>query len=180
MTSHLRRPGLSCPRYLYCTASPRDPKQQEVLAELARSELIHFVVSTDHINANLLWDEVLSFPLFPTMLTLAIQKRRAAFKWLAMHIPTFRCYKRELLAGESRLLGLDSKQSGRAHTVDTLQAVWHSMPVNSRRLLRKLVEMICEGAFESTHVVMREECSPFLSTVFVRFQAPSGSRSHLS
>ncbi|KAH7722760.1 origin recognition complex subunit 2 family protein [Aphelenchoides avenae] len=107
----------------------RDPKQQEVLAVLAKSKLIHFIVSTDHINANLLWDE----------------KRRAAFRWLAMHIPTYRCYKRELLAGESRLLGLDSKHSGRAHTVETLQAVWHSMPVNSRRLLRKLVEMICEG-----------------------------------
>jgi hypothetical protein len=40
----------------------RDPKQQEVLAVLAKSKLIHFVVSVDHINANLLWDEVMSLP----------------------------------------------------------------------------------------------------------------------
>lgn len=71
--------------------------------------------------------------LFPEMLN--------AFNFLYLNVNTMFAYKEEILAGDSRLLRLNVKTSGHAHTHASLDVVWASLTFNSRMILYKMAKI---------------------------------------
>ncbi|VDM39230.1 unnamed protein product [Toxocara canis] len=103
----------------------RESAQQLALMELARCRRLHIVASFDHFNAPLLWN----------------QEMLNAFNFLYVNVNTMLAYREEILAGDSKLLGLNTKTSGRAHTQASLDAVWASLTFNSRMVLYKVARV---------------------------------------
>uniref|UniRef100_A0A915DZM4 Origin recognition complex subunit 2 n=1 Tax=Ditylenchus dipsaci TaxID=166011 RepID=A0A915DZM4_9BILA len=100
----------------------RDPIQQEALSILARSNHVHLIATIDHVNGTMLWD----------------QKTRDSFNWLLVPFSTMRVCGGEMLAGESKILGLDIKQSGWSHNMASLEVFWQATTQNSRKILQQL------------------------------------------
>lgn len=66
------------------------------------------------------------------------------FNWLRIEVATMKCYKHELLASDSKLLGLNVNAAIRTHTLSSLDAIWQSLTTNARKVLQKLAECSME------------------------------------
>uniref|UniRef100_A0A1I7WV14 Origin recognition complex subunit 2 n=1 Tax=Heterorhabditis bacteriophora TaxID=37862 RepID=A0A1I7WV14_HETBA len=98
----------------------RDSLTQNALLALAESEAVSLVATIDHVNATALWNT----------------RQLSSFNWLYMRIDTFAVPSVELLAGQSRALGLNSKTSQGAHSLTSLDILWQSLATNSREIFR--------------------------------------------
>uniref|UniRef100_A0A0N5AXP0 Origin recognition complex subunit 2 n=1 Tax=Syphacia muris TaxID=451379 RepID=A0A0N5AXP0_9BILA len=103
----------------------REISQQIALTELAKCRFIHIVASFDHFNAPCLWS----------------REMLAAFNFLWIRASTMYCYKSEILAGESKLLKLNSSASVYNHTALSLEVIWQALTVNSRMIFAKIIKM---------------------------------------
>ncbi len=116
----------------------RDEKTQNALSILASIPSFHVIATADHVNTFSLWDDV----------------KLTRFRWIYMDATTFRTYAKELVAGESRVLGLSSKTACKQHSVASLESVWASLSSNSRKIFVELVRHAVEskvGKKSNTH-----------------------------
>ncbi|VDD88850.1 unnamed protein product [Enterobius vermicularis] len=103
----------------------REAVQQQALIELAKCKYIHIVASMDHFNTPSLWSwEMLGF-----------------YNFLWVKASTMCCYQLEILAGESKLLKLDSSNSAYDHTSASLEVIWQALTLNSRMIFVKIIKM---------------------------------------
>ncbi|RCN37118.1 origin recognition complex subunit 2 [Ancylostoma caninum] len=105
----------------------RDPSDQAVLATLAANPAVLMLATVDHINATLLWTNVLL----------------ESFNWVYCRADTYIFPADELLAGQSSLLGLNPKSSHSAHSLSSLDVLWQSLATNSRSIFRLFYAMFC-------------------------------------
>ncbi|MFH4976381.1 hypothetical protein AB6A40_003090 [Gnathostoma spinigerum] len=103
----------------------REKIQQQALAELAKGRNIFIIASIDHVNATLLWN----------------QPMLNAFRFIWVNADTMLTYSVELLASDSKLLGLSAKTAGTTHSVTSIDVVWQSLTTNSRMILYKLAKL---------------------------------------
>lgn len=106
----------------------RESTQQKALAELAKCSYVHIVASFDHFNAPLMWNQEMLIAL--------------NFIWLG--VSTMRSYVQEILAGESKLLGLHEKSARLIHTKASLDVIWLSLTSNSQMILYKIAKIFYE------------------------------------
>ncbi|KAI1727856.1 origin recognition complex subunit 2 domain-containing protein [Ditylenchus destructor] len=102
--------------------SLRDPLAQELLSVFVKGKSIRLLATVDHVNATLLWN----------------QQVRNDFNFLYIPVSTMKACGREILAAESKLLGLDSKASAYKHSFASLETVWKASTANNRKILKHL------------------------------------------
>uniref|UniRef100_A0A0M3KIC1 Origin recognition complex subunit 2 n=1 Tax=Anisakis simplex TaxID=6269 RepID=A0A0M3KIC1_ANISI len=79
---------------------------------------------------------------YPSVTTrIILQEMLNAFNFVFINVDTMLAYKEELFASESKLLGLNAKTSGRAHSQASLDVLWASLTFNSRMVLHKLAKL---------------------------------------
>lgn len=110
--------------------SLRDEKSQTALSFLAACPKIHIIASIDHLNAPLLWDEI-------------IQSR---YNWAWQDATTFEPYLNETSYENSMLM----QQSG-ALAMSSLTHVLHSLPERAQKIFELMATYHLEHKQDSTY-----------------------------
>ncbi|XGW10829.1 hypothetical protein V3C99_012378 [Haemonchus contortus] len=103
----------------------RDPSEQSVLAALVESPAVLMVATIDHINATLL----------------QTNHHLQSFNWIYYRADTFIFSWKEIIAGQSVVLGLNPKSNQTTHSLSSLDVLWQSLAANSRLILRMFYAM---------------------------------------
>ncbi|CAI4231188.1 unnamed protein product [Auanema sp. JU1783] len=98
----------------------RDTVDQEAFKILSQNPDIRLVATIDHMNACSLWNS----------------RQITEFNWVFINVNTFEVPISELIAGQSKLLGFDSKSSQYTHTISSLDVFWESLNKNAKEIFR--------------------------------------------
>ncbi|CAO4365297.1 unnamed protein product [Caenorhabditis nigoni] len=99
---------------------------QEALCELLENrESVKLIATVDHINSTFIWNS----------------RQVASLFFVHVTVNTFEIPLQELMTGDSRLLGLDSRSNQSVHTMSSLDAFWKSLASNSQKLFRLFFQM---------------------------------------
>ncbi|CAP23624.1 Protein CBR-ORC-2 [Caenorhabditis briggsae] len=99
---------------------------QEALCELLENrESVKLIATVDHINSTFIWNS----------------RQVASLFFVHITVNTFEIPLQELMTGDSRLLGLDSRSNQSVHTMSSLDAFWKSLASNSQKLFRLFFQM---------------------------------------
>uniref|UniRef100_A0A0N4WVG2 Origin recognition complex subunit 2 n=1 Tax=Haemonchus placei TaxID=6290 RepID=A0A0N4WVG2_HAEPC len=95
------------------------------LAALVESPAVLMVATVDHINATLI----------------QTNHHLQSFNWIYYRADTFIFSWKEIIAGQSVLLGLNPKSNQTTHSLSSLDVLWQSLAANSRLILRMFYAM---------------------------------------